>query len=100
MSHASVQTPDWLRPMVGILEALNEGVVIVDDQVRVIFANEALIRLAGYERGQLQGRTPDSLFPSRTRPVAPTFICRPMTWSICGLGSRMAPGAPRCSSTT
>jgi PAS domain S-box-containing protein len=68
MSHASVQTPDWLRPMVGILEALNEGVVIVDDQVRVIFANEALIRLAGYERGQLQGRTPDSLFPPEDLP--------------------------------
>ena len=41
----SVQTPDWLRQMAGILEALNEGVVIVDDQLRVIFANEALIQI-------------------------------------------------------
>ena len=64
----SVQTPAWLRQITGILEALNEGVVIVDDQLRVIFANEALIRLSGYERDELQGRTPDSLFPPEDLP--------------------------------
>src|SRR5215469_3251303 len=64
----SVQTPDWLRQITGILEALNEGVVIVDDQLRVIFANEALVRLSGYERDELQGRTPDSLFPPEDLP--------------------------------
>jgi PAS domain S-box-containing protein len=68
MTDANVQTPDWLRQMVGILEALNEGVVIVDDQLRVIFVNEALIRLSGYERGELLGRTPDSLFPTEDLP--------------------------------
>lgn len=54
--------------MEGILEALNEGVVIVDSQLRIVFANEAVIRLGGYERGELQGRTPDSIFPPEDLP--------------------------------
>jgi PAS domain S-box-containing protein len=57
MSDEHIQTPDWLRPMESILEELNEGVVIVDNQLRIVFANEALIRLGGYEHGELQGHT-------------------------------------------
>ena len=45
MSNVNIKTPDWLRQMESILEELNEGVVIVDDQLRVVFANEALLRL-------------------------------------------------------
>ncbi len=36
--------------MESILEELNEGVIIVDNQLRIVFANETLIRLGGYER--------------------------------------------------
>ena len=39
--------------MESILEELNEGVVIVDDQLRVVFANEALLRLGQYEREEI-----------------------------------------------
>ncbi len=65
---ARIESPDWLRQMEGILETLNEGVVIVDNQLRVIFANEAVIRLGGYERGEMQGRTPDTIFPPEDLP--------------------------------
>jgi PAS domain S-box-containing protein len=51
-----------------ILEALNEGVVIVDSQLRVVFANDALIHLGGYHRGELLGRTPDRIFPPEDLP--------------------------------
>jgi PAS domain-containing protein len=51
MPDVTIQTPDWLRQMESILEELNEGVIIVDSQLRVVFANEALIRVGGYERG-------------------------------------------------
>lgn len=67
-----VETPDWLRRMESILGELNEGVVIVDDQLRVVFANEALLRLGRYERAELQGRTPDAIFPPEDLP----FILR------------------------
>src|SRR5271165_4919700 len=65
MSNVNIKTPDWLRQMETILEELNEGVVIVDDQLRVVFANEALIRMGQYERGEIEGRTPDAIFSGR-----------------------------------
>ena len=68
MPDASTQTPEWLRQMETILEELNEGVVIVDDQLRVVFANEALIRMGRYERGEIEGRTADAIFPATDIP--------------------------------
>ena len=39
MPHADIQEPVWLLRMENILETLNEGVVIADDALRVVFAN-------------------------------------------------------------
>jgi sigma-B regulation protein RsbU (phosphoserine phosphatase) len=68
MSNVNIKTPDWLRQMESILEELNEGVVIVDDQLRVVFANEALLRLGMYSREEIRGRTPDAIFPAKDIP--------------------------------
>ncbi len=68
MPNVNIKTPEWLRQMESILEELNEGVVIVDDQLRVVFANEALIRMGQYERGEIEGRTPDAIFPATDIP--------------------------------
>src|SRR5215472_16255287 len=68
MPNAMIQAPDWLRQTENILEGLNEGVAIVDNQLRVVFANEALLRLGQYERGEIQGRTPDAIFPAEDIP--------------------------------
>jgi PAS domain S-box-containing protein len=68
MPSSVIQTPAWLRQMESILEELNEGVIIFDDQLRMIFANEALARLGRYERGEIQGRTPDAIFPREDLP--------------------------------
>jgi sigma-B regulation protein RsbU (phosphoserine phosphatase) len=68
MPNTNIATPDWLRKMETILEELNEGVVIVDDQLRVIFANEALMRMGHFERNEIQGCTPDAIFPSEDLP--------------------------------
>lgn len=68
MANVNIESPDWLRQMETILEELNEGVVIVDDQLRIVFANEALIRMGQYERGEIEGRTPDAIFPATDIP--------------------------------
>jgi len=68
MLNVNIKAPDWLRQMESILEELNEGVVIVDDQLRVVFANEALLRMGQYERGEIDGRTPDAIFPATDIP--------------------------------
>jgi PAS domain S-box-containing protein len=51
-----------------ILEELNEGVIVVDDQLRVIFANEALTRMGHFEHEEIQGRTPEAIFPPNDIP--------------------------------
>ena len=65
---ANIQAPDWLLQMTAILEALNEGVAIVDDQLRVVFANEALVRLGGYQRSEVYGRAANDIFPQQDLP--------------------------------
>jgi PAS domain-containing protein len=47
-----------------ILEELNEGVGIADDQLRLIFANEALLQVAQYDREEIRRCSPDALFPA------------------------------------
>jgi PAS domain S-box-containing protein len=68
MPKPNIDTPDWLRQMENILEVLNEGVAIVDDQLRIIFANEALTRLWQYGLDELRGCAPDAIFPSEDIP--------------------------------
>src|SRR6516164_8098308 len=68
MANANIQTPDWLHQTETILEELNEGVVIADNQLRVVFANEALLRLGRYQRNEIQGHTPDAIFPPEDIP--------------------------------
>jgi len=68
MPNTTIETPDWLREMETILEELNEGVVVLDDELRVIFANEALARMGHFERNEIQGRTPDAIFPNQDLP--------------------------------
>jgi len=78
MPDANIQTPQWLSQMENILEELNEGVAIADDHLRVIFANEALVRLWQYDRAEILGRTPDAIFPAEDLP----FIMRQHEWDL------------------
>ena len=68
MPKVNIQTPDWLRHMEAILGELNEGVAILDDQLRIAFANEALLRLGMYSREEICDRTPDAIFPAKDIP--------------------------------
>jgi PAS domain S-box-containing protein len=53
-----IEKPSWLEQMEGILETLNEGVLISDDCQRILFANECMEELTGLPRASLVGRTP------------------------------------------
>src|SRR5215471_6609881 len=63
MANGEVQRPEWLLQMESILESLNEGVVIVDDALRVLFVNEVLLNWGGYQSKDILGRTPADVFP-------------------------------------
>jgi PAS domain S-box-containing protein len=79
MPGTNTKTPNWLSQMEHILEELNEGVGIADDQLRLIFANDALLQLAQYNREEIRGCTPDVLFPAEDLP----FIMRQHEWDLC-----------------
>jgi PAS domain S-box-containing protein len=68
MPGTNTKTPNWLSQTEHILEELNEGVGIADDQMRLIFANDALLQLAQYNREEIRGCTPDALFPAEDLP--------------------------------
>ena len=50
--------PEWLAQMEGILESLNEGVLITDDCDRIIFANDCMWQMTGMSPQDVLGRTP------------------------------------------
>jgi PAS domain S-box-containing protein len=68
MPDPKCEIPNWLQQMASILEELNEGVLIADSQMRIVFTNEALLRLGLYEVGEIQGRSPDAIFPPEDIP--------------------------------
>jgi PAS domain S-box-containing protein len=48
--------PEWVTQMEGVLETLNEGVLIVDDCDRVVFANECMAQMIGCPREEVVGQ--------------------------------------------
>jgi sigma-B regulation protein RsbU (phosphoserine phosphatase) len=56
------EIPEWLGQMEGILEALNEGVLIVDDCNQIVFANECLAEMTGRPPNELVGRMPGDFY--------------------------------------
>jgi PAS domain S-box-containing protein len=68
MPDADMLKPDWLLQMESVLDTLNEGVVIVDDGLRVVYVNDVLLVWSGYQRQDLIGRTPNSVFPAEDLP--------------------------------
>lgn len=57
-----IEKPDWLAQMEGILETLNEGVIIEDDCGRYIFANERIQEMTGFTREAVLGHGPDTFY--------------------------------------
>ena len=50
-----VEQPDWLQQIEGVLESLNEGVLISDDCQNIIFVNSNLEQMTGLPRGEILG---------------------------------------------
>lgn len=52
-----VEKPEWLSQMEGILETLNQGVMVVDDCQQVIFTNGIFREMSGFPEDMLTGQT-------------------------------------------
>lgn len=66
-----------------IIESSLNGIVMVNEEGTIIFLNQALASLFGYDRGELIGQSVDKLVPERFRSKHPehrhTFFSQPST---------------------
>ena len=56
------EPPEWLAQIEGILETLNEGVIIADDCPQIIFANTNFEEMTGIPRSEFIGSNFDRVF--------------------------------------
>jgi sigma-B regulation protein RsbU (phosphoserine phosphatase) len=54
---------DWLEGVSGILETLNQGVIIGDDCRRIIFANELFLQMIGRAAETMLGKQVETFYP-------------------------------------
>ena len=59
-----IEKPDWLLQTEGILETLNEGVLILDDCQRFVFANQRMGEMTGFKREEVLGREVAEFYPA------------------------------------
>jgi PAS domain S-box-containing protein len=58
------ETPyQWVNDMMGVLETLNQGVIINDDCSQVLFANSLFLKMIGLSEKDLIGRKVTELYP-------------------------------------
>jgi PAS domain S-box-containing protein len=50
-----IEKPEWLQQVEGVLETLNEGVIVADDCARILFANSNFLEMTGMSREEIVG---------------------------------------------
>jgi sigma-B regulation protein RsbU (phosphoserine phosphatase) len=66
MSVASkMENPEWLAQMGAVLEVLNEGVIVTNDQHQILFANSRFVEMTGIPRQDLIGYVASRFYSSQ-----------------------------------
>jgi PAS domain S-box-containing protein len=58
----AMDKPEWLTSMEAVLEVLNEGVVITDENHRILFANARFVEMTGIPKRDLIGFDPAQFY--------------------------------------
>ncbi len=59
---ARVEVPEWLEQIEGLLESLNEGVIITDDCHRILFANSCFEEMIGRPSAEMVGQVSSDFY--------------------------------------
>ena len=73
---AGLNKPEWLLQMEGILETLNEGVMIVDDCNQIIFVNQVMVEMGGFPIEEVIGKDPSYFYRGEDLARAAEFLRR------------------------
>jgi phosphoserine phosphatase RsbU/P len=57
-----VEKPEWLEQIEGILEMLNEGILIADDCDKFVFVNSVFADMTGFSAEDLIGKTAETFY--------------------------------------
>jgi sigma-B regulation protein RsbU (phosphoserine phosphatase) len=60
-----VEEPQWLSQTEGILDTLNEGVIIIDDSHRILFVNSGFVEMTGMTREDVIGRVVSQFYSAK-----------------------------------
>ena len=66
----------WVDDMKGVLETLNQGVIINDDRKRIVFANRLFLKMIGIPSEELLGTTITDLYPPEGAAALQKHIAR------------------------
>lgn len=69
-------TQQWINQVASVLETLNQGVIVNDDERRVVFANSMFLEMIKMRSEDLLGRSITELFPPEDVPQLLEFIGR------------------------
>src|ERR1700751_371462 len=66
-SESNTANKEWIDEVAGILETLNQGVLINDDCNKILFANQIFLRMLGRPSGEVLGGMLTDLYSPEDR---------------------------------
>jgi PAS domain S-box-containing protein len=60
-----MEKPEWLSQMEAVLEVLNEGVIVANERLRILFANTRFLEMTGIRREELIYFDPSQFYSSQ-----------------------------------
>ena len=65
---------EWLEQVEGVLDTLNQGVIITDDCHKIVYANELFLEMVGRAREEMVGNSGKDFFAIEDQPILARHI--------------------------
>ena len=70
-----MEKPEWLSQMEAVLEVLNEGVIVANERLQILFANTRFLEMTGISQEELIYFDPSQFYSSRMGFSEPADGC-------------------------